>query len=96
MPTKDDLIQRINEIEEQLRSLKIELQDLHEHEEGNRNQQQSFFQIGDRVKIVNPRFGQESQGTVCKANAETGWVTVQTTKGKIRHQVFNIIPNRDS
>ena len=96
MPTKDDLIQRINEIEEQLRSLKIELQDLYEHEEDNQNQQQSFFKIGDRVKILNPCFHQESQGIVCKANAETGWVTVQTTKGKIRRQFFNIIPNRDS
>ena len=96
MPTKDDLIQRINKIEEQLRSLKLELQDLHKHEEDNWNQQQSFFKIGDRVKIVNPRFGQESQGIVCKANTETGWVTVQTTKGKIRRQFFNIIPNRDS
>ena len=96
MPTKDDLIQRINEIEEQLRSLKIELQDLYEHEEDNQNQQQSFFKIGDRVKILNPRFSQENQGIVCKANAETGWVMVQTTKGKIRRQFFNIVPQRDS
>ena len=96
MPTKDDLIQRINEIEEQLRSLKIELQDLYEHEEYNQNQQQSFFKIDDRVKILNPRFNQENQGTVCKANAETGCVTVQTTKGKIRRQFFNIVPQRDS
>ena len=88
MPTKEDLLHRINEIEDQLETLKLEVQELDETGEERPSSTKSFFKIGDRVKILNPRFGQGNQGVVCKSNAETGWVTVQTTKGKVRRQFF--------
>ena len=95
MPTKEDLLHRINEIEDQLKTLKLEVQQLDVVDEERFDPKRSFFKIGDSVKILNPRYGQEDQGVVCKSNAETGWVTVQTKKGKVRRQFFNVVPNRE-
>ena len=95
MPTKEDLLHCINGIKDQLKTLKLEVQELDEADGERLDSKKSFFKIGDRVKILNPRYGQEDQGVVCKSNAETGWVTVQTKKGKVRRQFFNVVPNRE-
>ena len=86
MPTKEDLLHRINEIEDQLKTLKLEVQELDEADGGRFDPKKSFFKIGDSVKILNPRYGQEDQGVVCKSNAK---------KGKVRRQFFNVVPNRE-
>ena len=87
--SKEDLIQRITEIEEQLRALKVEVQEL-EDQDQQAQPAKKFYEIGDQVVINNPRFGQDREGIVSKANFETGWITIQTTKGKVRRQYFNI------
>ena len=88
---KEDLLQRISDIEEQLQSLKLEVQELEDQgQESPSPRSKKFYEVGDHVRITNPRFGQDSEGVVCKANFESGWVTVQTTKGKVRRQYFNL------
>ena len=92
--TKEDLIKRIAEIEDQLRTLRFEVEDWNHQEQQEQDAQvaaRRFFEIGDKVRIKNPRFGQDDTGTVIKANAETGWVSVQTSKGRVRRQHFNLI-----
>ena len=89
--TKEELIQRISEIEDQLRALKIEVQELEDQsQESSVPRSKKFYEVGDRVRINNPKYGQDSEGVVFKANFETGWITIQTTKGKVRRQYFNI------
>ena len=91
--SKEDLIKRIAEIEDQLRALRFEVEDW-EHQENQQQESEAsprnFYVIGDRVTINNPRFGQDKEGVVTKANQDTGWVMVQTSKGKVRRQYFNL------
>ena len=91
--SKEEIIKKIAEIEDQLRALRFEVEDWDHRERQEQESQaaaQRFFEIGDRVRISNPRFGQNDIGIVHKANIETGWVTVQTPKGKVRRQHFNL------
>ena len=92
--TKEDLIKRIADIEDQLRALRFEVEDWDNQEQESQAPTKKFYTIGDRVQINNPRFGQDKEGVVIRANFETGWVTVQTSKGKVRQQYFNISPLR--
>ena len=92
--TKEDLIKKIADIEDQLRALRFEVEDWDHQEQREREVQDAtrwFFEIGDKVRIKNPRFGQDDTGVVHKTNEESGWVTVQTAKGRIRRQHFNLI-----
>ena len=89
MKRKSELLKRISEIEQQLRDLKLEVQNFEEDTQ-ERTSTKRFFEIGDSVIIINPRFGQGSEGIVTKANPNTGWITVQTDRGKVRRQHFNL------
>ena len=91
--SKEEIIKKIAEIEDQLRALRFEVEDWDHQERQEQERQaaaQRFYEVGDRVRINNPRFGQDDIGIVHKANAETGWVTVQTPKGRVRRQHFNL------
>ena len=91
--SKEEIIKKIAEIEDQLRALRFEVEDWDHQERQEQERQaaaQRFYEVGDKVRINNPRFGQDDIGIVFKANAETGWVTGQTPKGRVRRQHFNL------
>ena len=73
------LIKRIEEIEEQLRGLKLELEI--EVEPAKKPTKDRAIKVGDEVKILNPRSGQDKEGVVTRINSLTKYVSIQTTKG---------------
>ena len=82
MKTDEEILQQILEIEQLTRKLKIDL------EERSSKQQTGKLQIGDKVKILNPKKGQEKTGTVSKIGAFR--VTIDTQKGKVIRAVHNL------
>jgi predicted nucleic acid-binding Zn-ribbon protein len=83
---KEETIQeRIEKIEDELKRLKLELAQS-KKKISNANDHSREPKIGDRVRILNPRKGQEKEGIVFLGK-ETNYVSVQTKKGKVvRHQ----------
>lgn len=86
--TKEKVVKEITEIEERLAHLRlvveenwrpVEIADI----EGAYSQvpigeRKIELQIGDKVKVLNPKFGQETEGRVInKRNPDTGYVTIQ-------------------
>ena len=67
-----EIIEQIENLEEQLRVLRLSLENA--EEDTNRP-----FEIGDQVEILNPKRGQESRGKIVKINSVTGRVTILTT-----------------
>jgi len=63
MSKNSSIIKRIEEIEEQLKELKLELTEPSEKERNT-----GRLEIGDKVEIVNPNKSQEKEGTVIKTN----------------------------
>ena len=76
MPTnKQQLLRKIEDLEEQLSNLKLELQqELQEESEDD----ESTFNIGDRVRILNPKKGQPSRGRIIKLHPKSQRATVLT------------------
>jgi hypothetical protein len=70
MSTDKEIIKQIEVIEGLLSDLKLDL-------EGR--SKQGKLQVGDKVRIVNPKEGQESEGTVSKISPFR--VTIITPKG---------------
>ncbi len=68
-----DIINKIEEIEKQLRELRIELG---QRRSGRRT---GPFEIGEEVEILNPRGGQAKSGKLIKVNPITRFVTIDTT-----------------
>ena len=91
MSKVEELLHKIKEIENLLKDVKLEVSELLTKEEGvkeennNKNNQQNkdSFDEGEEVVILNPKPGQQKQGTVKRYNRLTGWVTIETTKGVI-------------
>ena len=82
MKSDDAIIKQIEEIEKLTRNLRIDL------EERSSWQPTGKLTIGDRVKILNPKKGQEKTGTVSKIGALR--VTIDTQKGKVIRAVHNL------
>ena len=82
MKTDEEILQQILEIEQLTRKLRIDL------EERSSQQHTGKLQIGDKVKILNPKKGQEKTGTVSKIGAFR--VTIDTQKGKVIRAVHNL------
>ena len=82
MKSNDEIIKQINEIEKLTRNLRIDL------EERSSRQPTGKLTIGDRVKILNPKKGQEKTGTVSKIGAFR--VTIDTQKGKVIRSFHNL------
>ncbi len=82
MKTDEEILQQILEIEQLTRKLRIDL------EERSSQQRTGKLQIGDKVKILNPKKGQEKTGTVSKIGAFR--VTIDTQKGKVIRAVHNL------
>ena len=70
MKTDKEIIKQIEDIERLLGNLRLDL-------EGR--SKQGKLQVGDKVRIVNPKEGQESEGTVSKISPFR--VTIITPKG---------------
>ena len=70
MKTDKDIIKQIEDIERLLIDLRIDLEERSE---------QRKLKVGDKVNIVNPKQGQESEGTVTKISPLK--ITVVTEKG---------------
>ena len=82
MKTDNEILQQILEIEQLTRKLRIDL------EERSSQQRTGKLQIGDKVKILNPKKGQEKTGTVSKIGAFR--VTIETKKGKVIRAYKNL------
>ena len=82
MKSDDAIIKQIEEIEKLTRNLGIDL------EERSSKQQTGKLQIGDKVKVLNPKKGQEATGTVSKIGAFR--VTIETKKGKVIRAYKNL------
>ena len=69
MPTKKQLlIQQIEDLELQLKNLKLELNEA----------EATGLQIGDRVRILNPKRGQPTRGRIHKLHPNSQRATVLT------------------
>ena len=77
MRTDTELIDRLLEIEQELRELRLSII---EREDGRlANHLATEIRVGDIVRILNPNFGQESVARVTKVNPDSGYYTL---KGK--------------
>lgn len=79
----EDLIQRITTIEQQLRELRIELEESSQQQESPDQDIKGTLQLGDRVRIKNPKRSQPSVGILTKIHQRTrrGTVTSKNKKG---------------
>ena len=82
MKSDNEIIKQINEIEKLTRNLRIDV------EERSSQQQTGKLKIGDRVKILNPKKGQEKEGVVSKIGAFR--VTIDTEKGMVLRAFKNL------
>ena len=91
MKNKSAAIQKIKELEEELRNLRLSL----EQEEDFEEVADEGLQVGDNVRILNPNRAkfQEAFGTIIKLNRETDRVTVEgkRTKRKITRASKNVV-----
>ena len=60
----EQLIQRIASIENQLRGLRLELEERPQQQDTARQEKKGPLQIGDKVRIKNPKRSQLSEGTL--------------------------------
>ena len=74
--TNEELIREIESIEERLRQLRVSLETRRTQTASHRTR----FNVGDKVRVLNPNFAQDSKGTVVKVNQKTGYVTVEGDK----------------
>ena len=75
---KDD-IERIEEIEDLLKALKLSVLEQRvgtEQTSGEERRPSHGLAVGDEVVVLNPRPGQERDGRITKVNNETGFVTI--------------------
>ena len=82
MSTKNQrIIKKIEDLEKQLRNLKLELQ---------QEEPELELKVGDVVNILNPKRGQPSKGSIHKLHTRTGRATVVTQLLNPRRQVKTI------
>ena len=80
---KDLIIRKIEEIEQQLRNIKLELRNYSDSDnDSEKNSRERSFRIGEEVIIVNPKRGQASSGTLIKIHKRTGRGSVLTKNNK--------------
>ena len=82
MRSDDEIVQHIEQIEQQLKQLRIDLN------ERKRPQGKRKLKVGDSVIILNPNPKQEKEGTVSKIN--TFRITVKTSHGNISRAPKNL------
>ena len=85
MPKNQDLIKRIEDIEQQLRELKLELST-----EEPKKKVSKRFEVGEEVRILNPNKGQGTKGQIIRINFATRRATVKTDKGNVSRIFSNL------
>jgi putative ribosome biogenesis GTPase RsgA len=85
--SEENINERIKKIESGLQKLKLDLRTRKANEEERKNQKP---RVGDWVRFLNPRQGQEQVGTVTRIGTSTNYVTIDTKKGKVVRQILNI------
>ena len=88
--TDKRVLKKIKELETQLLELEEQLQELKLEVKTNAKKKSDRLEVGQRVRILNPRAGQENNGVVCKVNYATKRATVKTNKGKVSRIFSNL------
>jgi hypothetical protein len=91
MSNNDRIIQQIEAIEQQLRVLKLEVAGT-----GTKKQKKKKLVLGQTVRILNPKQGQETKGVIVKINYSTRRATVETEKGRLWRIFSNLKPEQDN
>lgn len=81
--SREQIITKIENIEQQLRDLRLELTEQNNNEPAP-SPQDIELKIGDQVIINNPRPGQPGEGKVSKIHQRTGRITVTAVNGRGR------------
>jgi len=68
---KQRLLRKIDDLEQELSNLKLELAEEIEREK-------RVFKVGDKVRILNPKKGQPSRGSILKLHPNSQRATVLT------------------
>ena len=98
MPTRQSLIQQIDDIQRQLDALRLSIaneQPPQHTNQQNRANEERQLEVGDLVRILNPNplLRQASTGRVVRINNDTGYVFVRETTGlrrTIRRKLHNL------
>ena len=81
MLTEVDLIERLTELERELRELRLSITECEDRRLANQVAQE--LQVGDLVRILNPTFG-ETVGRVVKVNRDTEYYTLRGRRFGLR------------
>lgn len=82
---RDNTSEKIEELTNKIEELTLAIKRLEDKE---RNKGNKVLEIGDRVRIKNPRNGQARYGRVCRIGKE--FITVETKKGKVVRKIHNL------
>ena len=84
MSSEQDIVKQIEDLEKQLKVLKLSLVQRKE-DENNKE-----IVVGDRVKVLNPRKCQLKEGTVARINERSDFCTVVGGKESVRRLRKNL------
>ena len=76
---KRDILKRIIEIEKLLFELRLELETTDTEENHTTDDQ---LQVGDQVRILNPRKDQPNTGVIIKLSNTSDYVTIKSSNGR--------------
>ena len=86
MPKKNQhLIKRIEDIEKQLKELKLEVA-----ADEPKKKASNKLAVGQEVRVLNPKKGQGTKGPIVRINYGTRRATVQTEKGNVSRTLSNL------
>ena len=91
---RDKTEEKIEELTTKVEELTLEIKKLEKSIKGDetkkteKKKKKSKLQIGDSVRIKNPRNGQAKAGKVCRIGEEC--ITVETKRGKVVRKYYNL------
>ena len=88
MQTKKDISKRIDELEEEVRKLRIQLEALELRNNDNNRMNQNKIEICDYVKSTNKPW---HEGIVTQFGTKKYWVFLRTKDGEKRKALTNVI-----
>ena len=80
----EEIVRKIKDLEEQLRQLRIELENEDTPRRKDKKKSKEPLKIGEEVHILNPKKGQGNKGIITKVNTLTGYGTVETVNEQNR------------
>ena len=84
----EDIVKEIKLLENRLKALRVSLKRKKERRE--ETSEVSGFRVGDRVRVRNPKDGQEAEGFILKINLDSGYHTVVTRTQSIKRIAKNL------